>query len=48
MEMAVRHEGLSTLCTGSACVKVCAVRAVWSGERQVLDLGFGDHRKGGM
>lgn len=48
MEAAVRHEeAVYTVHRHGVC-EVCAVRAVWSGERQVLDLGFGDHRKGGI
>lgn len=48
MEMAVRHEGAVYTVHRQCVCEVCAVRVVWSGERQVLDLGFGDHRRGGM
>ena len=48
MEVAVRREeAVHTVHRPSTC-EGCAVSAVWSGERQVFDLGFGDHRKGGM
>lgn len=48
MEVAVRHEEAVYTVRRHGMCEVCTVRAVWSGERQVLDLGFGDHRKGGI